>query len=160
DAPELFDAEGAIYVGTGQKTVWCAAGEKALDRLKQAIQEAKSSGSKSAAAIDGHAQLLPLAEAWQKLSDRWKESDTRQTVREKRKKGDKVGKKAAEAISILSELDLPRLAVEAFRKGKDTVTLTLIRKGNGLELNQEFDEGVLRFGGLALSKFVKDNLAD
>jgi hypothetical protein len=38
--------------------------------------------------------------------------------------------------------------------------LTLSRQGDDLELAGRFDEGILRFAGLVLSKFVKENLED
>ena len=164
DVPELFDNEGAIYVGTGEKTVWYGVGEKALEHLKQAIQEGKTEQSKSDLALEAHAQLLPMAEVWQKISARVKKSDVgtkaRANIREKSKTGEKHAKAAAQAITTLSDLEIPKLAVEAFKNGKDTVSMTLTRKGKGLELIEQFDEGVLRFAGLVLSAFVKENLAD
>jgi hypothetical protein len=164
DAPGLVDREGAVYVGTGENTVWYGVGEKALDRLKQAIQEAKGEEGKAGVAVSAHAQLLPLAEAWDHASARWKKSNTRaragRTVHEHETSGDNKEKRTAKTISTISDLDLPKLAVEAYRKGKDNVSLMLTRKGTGLELNGELDEGTLRFVGLVLSRFVKENLED
>ena len=64
------------------------------------------------------------------------------------------------SLSALKDLQLHKIAREAFQKGNDTVSLTLSRQGDDLELAGRFDEGILRFAGLVLSKFVKENLED
>jgi len=160
DAPELFDDEGAVYIGTGEKVAWYALGPKALERLKGAIQQAKQGGPKDGPASDFQASLLPLVEVWDAIRshDGGKTADSKATATEK-KSGDSK-RKGAKALSAVHDLQLHKLALEAFHKGNDTISLTLSRKGDGLELAGQFDEGTLRFVGLALSKFVKENLED
>ena len=60
----------------------------------------------------------------------------------------------------MSELELPKIAVEALQHGHDTLSITLTRNGENAELVVQSDEGILRFIGMALSKFTKDNLED
>ena len=187
DFPELFEKEGAVYFGTSEKAVWYALGEKGLERLEQAIQEAGSEKAKNPAVVDVHAELLPLAKVWDQFRTRHpsaapadsKKKDVKSTatskVASKSKAGDKGnGKQTApsesqakekkEAISraksAVSELELHKIAVAAFQHGHDTISITLTRKGENAELAVRSDEGILRFIGLALAKFTKDNLED
>ena len=145
---------------------WYALGPKALERLKTAIHEAKQGGSKDGPASDLHASLLPLAEVWDKICSRdgGKAADSKAPAKEKKEKtsGDTKSKtaKATKALSALKDLQLHKIALEAFHKGNDNVSLTLSRKGDGLELAGQFDEGILHFAGLVLSRFVKENLDD
>jgi hypothetical protein len=60
----------------------------------------------------------------------------------------------------VSDLELHKIAVEAFGHGHDTISITLTRKGDHAELNVQTEEGILRCIGMALSRFTKDNLAD
>ncbi|HLJ09999.1 MAG TPA: hypothetical protein VKU82_02360, partial [Planctomycetaceae bacterium] len=158
DTPELFDQEGSVYVGTGERTVWYALGEQALDKLKQAIQESTAKGAQSSPA-ELHAKLLPLAEVWDKI--RTRHPDLPENVQKAAQSESKdTRSKAARAASTVHDLKLSKLAVEAFQKGHDTFSAKLSRQGEGLELVGDVDEGLLRFAGLALSKFTKDNLSD
>ena len=61
---------------------------------------------------------------------------------------------------LISTADLRKLAIEAFKEGKDTMTLSLERQDKIARLRVQFDEGMLRFVGKVASKFVKDNLED
>lgn len=166
DYPEVFTKDGSIYVGTAEKAVWYAFGEKALDRLKVAIEEAKA-GAKPGQVVELNAKLLPLVEVYDKIRARknWKVGAVERRVTpkdkatESQKKADGEKKKPGD---LLSDLDLVSVAKEAFREGQDTVSLSLGRKPNQDEIEAaiQFDEGILRFVGKALSKFVKDNLGD
>jgi hypothetical protein len=195
DVPELFGKVGAVYIGTSDKAVWCAAGEQALERLEQAIQEAGSEKAKSSAAVAVHAELLPLAKVWDRFRSRHP-SDTSPKSKKKEvasagtskatttsKAADKGTVKAgsakdskeskqnngkasdrkeslAQAKSTVSDLELNKIAVAAFQQGRDTIQITLTRKGENAELVVQSDEGILRFIGMVLSKFTKDNLED
>ena len=66
----------------------------------------------------------------------------------------------ARAKSTVSDLELPKIAVEALQHGHDTLSITLMRKGENAELVVQSEAGILRFIGMALSKFTKDNLED
>ncbi len=202
DIPELFEKEGAVYMGIADNAVWYALGEKSLERLEQAIQEAGGGQAKNPVAVDFHAELLPLAKVWDRFRSTHPASDNRKkpkktdvTVTETRSaietgksaKGQTTGKrpvndrqadgpnggtrekdhpaadkeeKVARAKSTVNELELHHLAVQALQHGHDTFSITLKRVGENAELEVKSDEGLLRFLGMALSKFTKDNLAD
>jgi hypothetical protein len=66
----------------------------------------------------------------------------------------------ADAKSSVSDLELHKVASEAFQKGDGHFSLSLKREGDKAKLLVTCDEGILRFVGLTLSKFTKDNLAD
>ncbi len=171
DAPELFDKEGSVFIATSDKAIWYAVGEGALEKLERAMHEAHdNSGSKSDLALDLHIQMLPLAEVWDKIDSRQpaKKEAPVKTVTAVKNPKEKVKEKAgegerptvAQAASVLAGLHLSKLAVEASKHGHDTMSLTLSRKGDKAIVTGQFDEGSLRFVGLALSKFVKDNLEE
>jgi hypothetical protein len=61
---------------------------------------------------------------------------------------------------LISTADLRKLAIEAFKKGNDTMTMSLERQDKVAKLRMQYDEGILRFVGKVASKFVKDNLED
>ena len=158
DYQELFDKDGSVYIGASKNAVWYAAGENALQRLEQSIEEA---GDASATAQDNvfemEAEMRPLAEVWSRIHSRLAKGGA-QTVAEKGKAGEKP--QAARAASVIASLNLPKLATEAYRGGHDVVALSLKRHDDREVLAAHFDEGTLRFIGQALSQFVKDNLQD
>lgn len=177
DYPELIGADGAIFIGTSDKALWYAVGEGALERLKQAIGEAKSreSGSGSIAEVSIH--LRPLVEVWEKIDARQAKNDgkerperTAKTNKSDKAKNDKKDKSAEaskekgdlakRAKSAVSDLDLLHVALKAFADGQDMIKLSATRKGDQMDVDLGLEEGVLRFVGMGLSRFVKDNLAD
>jgi hypothetical protein len=191
DFPELFEKDGAVYLGTSDKTFWYALGEKAHERLEQSIQEAGSGASNNPTAVDVHAELLPLAKVWDQFrarhptsapakskkrevqSTRTSNAASQEKAAGKAKPADKSKVKEspdskasdkkpsiAQAKSTVTDLQLHKIAVEAFLHGHDTLSITLTRKGDHAELAMQSDEGVLRFIGMVLSKFTKDNLED
>ena len=160
DYPELFDDEGSVYLGTADKAVWYALGSQALEHLKKAIPEAKHSETKAQNAFELQARLLPFAEAWDKIHARRSKTGASEKVEQVKDKIRKDRPKVADTAKRVSDLELSKLAVEAFRKGKDTVSKTINGKGDTLTATSDFDEGTLRFIGKALSQFVKENLED
>ena len=118
DYPELFDDEGSVYVGTSDKAVWYALGEQGLERLKQAISEAGHGAAKSGPG-EFRASLLPLAEVWNKIQSRQSPSTGKAKVKKEKVKEAVQEKhpKAAQAASVVRDLDLSKLAVEAFPEG-------------------------------------------
>jgi hypothetical protein len=157
DYPELFDEEGSVYIGTGEKAVWYALGERSLEHLKQAIPEARHGSAKAGQAGELQARLLPFAEVWDKIHSRRGKTGASENVKEKIRKN---RPKVADAAQRVTDLELSKLAVEAFQKGKDTVSMTVVGKGDTLTAISDFDEGTLRLIGKALSQFVKENLED
>lgn len=173
DYPELLDKDGVVYVGTSAGAVWFAAGDKALDRLKQGIQEAKKTGPQPGPAGELQAQLYPLMEVFDKVRTRQKPPAPPKVKVVEKKTGDKKaadkkgavekkpeGESRERAVGMLADLQLRKLALEAFKDGKDTLSLSLKREGKSVMLNLELDEAIIRLVGKAFSKFVKDNLAD
>jgi hypothetical protein len=61
---------------------------------------------------------------------------------------------------LISTADLRKLAIEAFKEGNDTMTMSLERQDKIAKLKVQYDEGILRFIGKVASKFVKENLED
>lgn len=64
------------------------------------------------------------------------------------------------AKSLFADLELRKVALDAFQGGGDTLSLSVSRKGDKAVLSAQFDEGILRFYGKALSKFTKENLEE
>lgn len=173
DYPELLDKDGVVYVGTSAGAVWFAAGDGALNRLKQGITEAKTAGPQPGPAGELHAQLYPLIEVFDKIRTRQKPPAPPKSKVVEKKTGDKKagdkkavaekpaeGEAGARAVGMLADLQLRKLALEAFKEGKDTLSLSLKREEKTVKLNLELDEAIIRLVGKAFSKFVKDNLAD
>ncbi len=101
--------------------------------------------------------MRPLAEVWSRIHSR-RPKGVAKTVADKSKGNDKPA--IAQAASTVADLDLPKIAAEAYRGGHDTIGVSLKRQGDKAVLSARFDEGTLRFVGRALSQFVKDNLED
>ncbi|MFN0053625.1 MAG: hypothetical protein ACKV0T_15710 [Planctomycetales bacterium] len=163
DYPEIFPGEGTIYVGTAAKSVWLASGDKSLERLKLAIQEAAKSGPQPGPTMDGQVAVRPFIEIFDKIHTRQKPAPVVKPKDKKKPAGkaDAGDKPAAEkAKGILADLELNRIALEALKAGHDTMSVSLTRDGKAIKLKTQIDEGILRFVGMTLSKFVKDNLAD
>jgi hypothetical protein len=167
--PELIAKDGTIYVGTSTNAVWYATGDKSLDRLKRAIQEAKAAGPQPGPTIDFKAQLLSWVEVLDSVRNRQqpvKPVANKPIIKQTSKTDDKKKPLADKAVrgeqakSLLAELQLRRLALEAFRQGQDTLSMSLARDDKTVKVVVQFDEGLLRFVGKALAKFVKDNLGE
>jgi len=156
ELPEFISADGAIYVGTHEKTVWLASGDKALELLKNAMQEAKAAGPKPGPDLDLSVNLGPFIDVLNAYRTR-RPANTTTTAAAKSDDGKKKIKKVE---ALISPADLRKLAVEAFKNGKDTVTLSIHREEKQVKVKLKFDEGCLRFAGKVLSKFVKENLED
>ena len=154
ELPEIFGSDGAVFVGTHEKTVWLASGEKALDLLKNAIREAKAAGPKPGPDFDLTFNLGPYVDILNAYRTRHPEAAAPAA------KADDAKKKTKKVEGMISSADLRKLAVEAFKDGKDTVSLTIHREDKKAKVKLTFHEGCLRFAGKVLSKFVKENLED
>lgn len=154
ELPEFIGDGGEVYVGTHEKTVWLASGDKALELLKTAIQEAKAAGPKPGPDLDLSINLGPYVE----ILDAYR---TRNPVSAAPAgKADDTKKKIKKVEGLISGADLRKLAIEAFKAGKDTATLSIHREEKKVKVNLKFDEGCIRFAGKVMSKFVKENLED
>src|SRR5262249_4588726 len=140
-----------------KSAIWYAAGENALERLEQSIQEAEAKGAEPNTAFSLQAEMRPLAEVWSKIHSRHPQGAARNVA------GKSPGKDKADvakAASVIADLDLPKIAKKAYHGGHDAISLSVKRRNEKAVLSAQFDEGTLRFVGQALSQFVKDNLED
>jgi len=172
---ELVSKDGVFYVGTAPTTVWLATGDGALERLKTAIQQA-TAGAQAGPSLDLAINLAPWVDVYDKYKKReGKPAPPQPTVagpdstREKKvsfRPGEKPpagqpNQKATDRIGgILSEIPLRQLAVEALKAGNDSLAVNVKRDGSVVKVGLDVDTGLIRFVGSALSRFVKDNLAD
>ena len=152
ELPELVASDGAVYVGTHEKTVWLASGENAIALLKTAIQEAQAAGPKPAPDLDLSINLGHFVEVLNGYL-------TRHPAIAAKTANSKTAKKRP-AEGLFSEPELRKLALEAFKDGKDTATLSIHREEKLVKVKLKFDEGCIRFAGKVMSKFVKENLED
>jgi hypothetical protein len=60
----------------------------------------------------------------------------------------------------MGDMDLQKLATEAFQGTDDTVSLLMTEADGKVRVEANVDSGLLRFLGTVMSKFVKDNLSD
>jgi hypothetical protein len=181
DAPELFDAEGSIFVATSDEAVWFALGPQAQERLGQAIQaaphgkdSAKESGkSTGQPAIELRAEMRPLAQVWDAIgtrhrprpeakpaSSRKSKSDSKTTTKSDSGDDTKADRKKAVSASAVTDLHLHKIAGESFKEQDGHFDLSLTSEGDKAKIVITSDEGVLRFVGKVLSEFTKQNLAD
>ena len=84
----------------------------------------------------------------------------RKEMARKLKQEEKMKKKTKKAEGLISRADLRKLALGAFKEGKDTVTLSIHREEKQVKVKLKFEEGCVRFAGNVMSKFVKENLED
>jgi hypothetical protein len=166
DFPEIIGKDGAVYVGVDERSLWLASGDKSLDRMKQAILEAKSAGPKPGPDMELFVKLGPFVDFWNNWRTRNpKAPATPPAIETKRPKETKATRTSARVEKkpvegLISTADLRKLAIEAFQKGNDTMTMSLERQDKVAKLKVQYDEGILRFVGKVASKFVKENLED
>ena len=167
DFPEIIAKDGAVYVGLDEKSLWLASGDRSLERMKQAIVDSKSVEPKPGPDLELLLKCGPFVDFW----NNWRTRNPKavaapavlETKRPKETKATRTSSRPAEkkpVEGLISTADLRKLAIEAFKEGKDTMTLSLERQDKIARLRVQFDEGMLRFVGKVASKFVKDNLED
>jgi hypothetical protein len=166
DFPEIIGKDGAVYVGVDERSLWLASGDKSLDRMKQAILEAKSAGPKPGPDIELFVKFGPFVDFWNNWRTRNpKAPATPPAIEAKRPKETKATRTSARVEKkpvegFISTADLRKLAIEAFKEGNDTMTMSLERQDKVARLRVQYEEGILRFIGKVASKFVKENLED
>ena len=99
--PELFDDEGALYVGTARNAAWYALGANSLDRLKNAIHEAEGSARKDDTAVAVQARLAPLAETLDRIVARHQERNEKPANKDR-----DHGTKTRRAMNTVRDLEL------------------------------------------------------
>ena len=134
---DFLGTDQTIYLGVSQDTVWYAAGADAMDALKHAITEAatpaKFEDIQSIPFFSLDFRVLP----WLRLR--------KQQVADKADAGN---------------VELRKLALEAFSAGDDRVSMQLSRDGNDVAGRMEVATGILRLAGKLVAQFSKENLED
>jgi hypothetical protein len=131
DFYELF-GDGRLLVGTGEDAVYYAAGPDADQALRQAIDNAAQSGEANGTIVSFRGELLPLV----RIVNR--------------------------RLGTRGQVNYRQMAIAAFQEGEGQISAELSRKGQELAVQGElqFDRGVMRFIGKALSEFSRQNLAE
>ena|GEM_PF-3407469 len=160
EVPEFVGADGAIFVGIDDKTVWVGSGDKALDLVKGAIKDVKEASAKPGPDLELTANLGPYVEVLNSYRSRHPATAAPAKKAAPAGKADEGKKKVAKVEGLIPAADLRKLAIEAFKDGKDTVTLSIHREEKVAKVKLTFDEACIRFAGKVMSKFVKENLED
>jgi hypothetical protein len=156
--PELTGADAVVYVGLSEKTAWLSAGDNSLARLKTAIQQAAAAGAKPGPDVDLTMSFAPYVGMLDSYRKRNPSTEPAKTDTTKKKTGTKVSEKSVQ--SLISPTDLRQIALDAFNQGQDVMAFSIHREGQIVKVHARYDEGLIRFVGKVLSKFVKDNLED
>jgi len=128
---QLFGKETTLYLATSADAVWYAIGPGALERLRSAPESlSKGEAAASTTALAFHIKFSP-----------WLQAIDQRLTRDK--KGDAAARQRALA---------------AFKPGGDTMDFALYRENDVVKLQMVVHEGVLRFVGQVMAKFVSENL--
>ena len=155
DLEEAFGKDAVLYVATGPTAWWVAIGSKSLEQLKAAIEVVgKGSGGDASNFLTVYVKASPWIEFLDARSARRDAADT--TKKDPAKK--LTDEEAAAAKAKRDREAVRKLALEAFKPGKDTWETKLEAKDGKVTGTTRFDEGILRFIGSAIAKFSNENL--
>lgn len=130
-----FFGSDFVLIGTSKDMVWGAAGENAMEELKAAIKLAAKT-PRETKNKDVFGSLFVKLGPWIKF---------------RKPKADKKPK---------DDLNLRKLALEAFAGGDDTLTLEMKRVDDHVEGHFEALSGILRLAGKLIADFSHTNLDD
>lgn len=130
---EFLSDDRSVLLGTSPEAVWYAAGEGALEKLKEAITAAGAENAGNADAPFFTATFR--AGPWVRLRDK--------RLAKREDKGNEQVRK---------------LALEAFEGDDDRVTVSLRRVEDHVVGKMQVDVGILRFAGKLVAMFSKENL--
>jgi hypothetical protein len=132
DSPfKMFMGGDDVLVGTSKDVVWFACGTNALPELKSAIKLTREKVEpKPAPFVELFVRLRP----WLELRDK------------------SAGKKG--------DPDLRKLALDALAKGKDGLSVQLIRKEDKVVGEMNIETDILRLVGSMMAKFSRETLDD
>lgn len=155
DLEQVFGKEATVHVATGPTVWWVAVGGKSLDQLKAAIDAA---GKANAVDASNFLTVYVKASPWVEILDaRRVRLDGQDTA--KKDPAKKLTDEEAAAAKAKRDREATRkLAIEAFKAGKDTWETKMDAKDGKVTGTTRFDEGILRFIGSAISKFSNENL--
>ncbi len=128
---KIYGKDLVLIIGTGPKAVWYALGEKAEEKLKEAIDKA---GQPAPAPNNVVSHLHGKALLWYELFD---------ANRTKHKKGDAEARKRA---------------IDALKGGDDVFEFKMEKVEGKLSASLNLNEGILRYFGKVGAKFVTENL--
>ena len=155
-----------MYVGIDERSLWLASGDKSLDRMKQSILDSEIGRSEAGPRHGAVHQIWSVCRFLEQLADAQSESPRQsaghrgQTSERDEGHSDRCPGRKEPVEGLISTADLRKLAIEAFKEGNDTMTMSLERQDKVAKLKVQYDEGILRFIGKVASKFVKENLED
>ncbi|MCX7420215.1 MAG: hypothetical protein NT013_11835 [Planctomycetia bacterium] len=155
DIEEAFGKDAVLYVATGPTAWWVAIGSKSLEQLKAAIEVV---GKANDADASNFLTLFVKASPWIELLDG---RSTRRDGADPAKKDPAKKLTDEEAAAAKAKRDreaVRKLALEAFKAGKDTWETKLEAKDGKVTGSTRFDEGILRFIGSGIAKFSNENL--
>jgi hypothetical protein len=170
--------DGAIYIGLAANELWYAAGDGVLPRLKSAIAESRGAVGEPSAPLALSVRVGPLTEfvnSYTKRNPLPEKPKAAPAVKPAPKAGGDTGSKRPALPSaprdttksplenlqaLMGDMDLQKLATEAFQGTDDTVSLLMTEADGKVRVEANVDSGLLRFLGTVMSKFVKDNLSD
>lgn len=145
---DLFFGKGApVFVATGPKAWWLAVGVGAFEQLKTAMTEA---AQPNAAMTSNFLTLFYRVRPWIEFLDARRArldaipSEVKLTEAQIKDKKDRAAHR--------------KLALEAFKGGKDTIETKLDAKGGKVTGSTRIDEGILRFIGSEIAKFSNETL--
>jgi len=174
DLPEIISTDGSIYLATGPGVLWYGSGDGVLERMKQGIAAASGMPDAPVAPFSVSLRLGP----WAKFFQDWRERNPlpakpkaakkpviQPGAQRKIKAPAAPGKGDEESMftrmfTLLGDLNLEKLAADSLKETDDVIAVSLSRENDKARLGVKFDTGLIRFVGNAMSKFVKDNLAD
>ena len=155
DLEEIFGKGALIHIATGPTAWWVAVGGKSLEQLKAAIDAA---GKANAAEANNFLTLYVKAGPWVEILDvRRTRLDSQDTTKKDPAKK-LTDAEAAEAKTKRDRDATRKLAIEAFKAGKDTWETKIESKDGKVTGTTRFDEGILRFIGSAIAKFSNEVL--
>jgi hypothetical protein len=175
---EIIGEDGAIYIGLAPNELWYAAGAGGLPRLKTAITESRGAVGGPSAPMTLAVRVGPLTEfvnSYTKRNPLPERPKTTPAAKPAVKPGADGGSKRPTLPSaqrdttksplenlqtLMGDIDLQKLATEAFQGTDDTVSLQMTAEEGKVRVDAKVDSGLLRFLGTVMSKFVKDNLSD
>lgn len=130
---EIYGKELVLILGTSPKAVWYAMGEKAEEKLKEAIEKVGEPAPETDhIVVFMHAKALLWFELWD-------------AIRTKHKTGN---------------ADDRKVALDIFKKGADSFDLKVEKAGGALKATFTMHEGLLHYAGKVAAKFVKENLTN
>lgn len=175
---EIIGTDGAIYIGLAANELWYAAGDGVLPRLKSAIAESRGAVGAPSAPLALSVRVGPLTEfvnSYTKRNPLPERPKAAAAVKPAPKAGGDTGSKRPALPSaqrdttksplenlqaLMGDMDLQKLATDAFQGTDDTVSLLMTEADGKVQVEAKVDSGLLRFLGTVMSKFVKDNLSD